>query len=153
MIYCPSCGTANRDGSRFCNECSAKLPSSTGVRCSKCGTANPLANVFCDKCGTRLVPVLAEDASMPEPEPPVAPIKKGLSLPTKSTATGSIPPTEPAPAAAQPESAPDWLSQLRTASAASSDEENEVAIPSNLSDGTQSPDWLARLSDSLSWAA
>lgn len=26
MIYCPACGTANRDGSKFCNECGGRLP-------------------------------------------------------------------------------------------------------------------------------
>ena len=25
MIYCPNCGTANRDGSKFCNECGIRL--------------------------------------------------------------------------------------------------------------------------------
>lgn len=26
MIYCPTCGTGNRDGSKFCNECGGRLP-------------------------------------------------------------------------------------------------------------------------------
>ncbi|HID87708.1 MAG TPA: zinc ribbon domain-containing protein [Anaerolineae bacterium] len=32
MIYCPECGTSNRDGSKFCNECGARLPSSLSPR-------------------------------------------------------------------------------------------------------------------------
>src|SRR5512147_1412361 len=99
MVYCSSCGTANRDGSRFCNDCGAKLPSGTSVRCPQCGTPNSPADTFCEKCGARLVPTLADDA--PEPEPPTAPLKKGLSLPTKPDADAS-----PAPA--------DWLGQLRS---------------------------------------
>jgi hypothetical protein len=123
MIHCPSCGAANRDASRFCNECGAALPSAAGVRCPMCGKMNPPGNVFCDSCGARVVPMAAAG---PEPKPSeTTVVKKGLSLPTKPSgelpATGPAarvrptPPT-PAPPPAQP-AAPgepdDWLSRLR----------------------------------------
>ncbi|MBO9371341.1 MAG: zinc ribbon domain-containing protein, partial [Chloroflexi bacterium] len=55
MIYCPKCGTANRQGSKFCNECGGPLPT-TGLRCPMCGAMNPTGNLFCDRCHTRLIP-------------------------------------------------------------------------------------------------
>jgi predicted amidophosphoribosyltransferase len=61
MIYCPGCGTANRDGSRFCNECGTKLPTMTSSLCSVCGTPNPPHSLFCEKCGARLVASLTEE--------------------------------------------------------------------------------------------
>ena len=100
MVYCSNCGTANRDGSSFCNDCGAKLPSGTSVRCAQCGTPNSPSDTFCEKCGARLVPTLADDT--PESEPPVVPVKKGLSLPTKPD-----PEAPPTPA--------DWLEQTAVA--------------------------------------
>ena len=72
MIYCPSCGTANREGSRFCNDCGATLSGVPGRRCPMCSTMNPMENTVCDKCGARLVPKtgpLAEGVEEPRPEP------------------------------------------------------------------------------------
>ncbi len=86
MIYCPSCGTANRDGSRFCNECGTKLPTLTSSLCPTCGTPNPPHSLFCEKCGTRLIASLAEEPEEPEAPTPAALVPKGLSLPTKSPA-------------------------------------------------------------------
>jgi len=57
MIHCPSCGTANRDGSKFCNECGHDLGESHGVRCPMCGTTNAHDDLFCVDCGARLVSV------------------------------------------------------------------------------------------------
>ncbi|HET7089182.1 MAG TPA: zinc ribbon domain-containing protein [Anaerolineae bacterium] len=121
MIYCPNCGTANRDGSRFCNDCGHKLPSKTGIVCPMCSHMNPPANVYCDKCQARLVP--AGPASPPvapgAPAPP-APVKKGLSLPTKPADEIEPPPGEPETTPglepeAEPEETPEWLHRLRAA--------------------------------------
>src|SRR5512139_4102399 len=116
MIYCPSCGTANRDGSRFCNECGTKLPTVTSSLCPTCGTLNPPHSLFCEKCGTRLIASLAEEPEGPEAPVPSALVPKGLSLPTKSP-TEVQPDSEaqsPAEAAqSAPEELPDWMSMVQ----------------------------------------
>ena len=78
MIYCPRCGTANRDGSRFCNECGEKLGTQTQPKCPQCGTLNPVQNVFCSECGGRLLSSAPSAAGSEATQ-----IIKGLSLPTK----------------------------------------------------------------------
>ncbi|HDN81022.1 MAG TPA: zinc ribbon domain-containing protein [Chloroflexi bacterium] len=65
MIYCPICGTANRDGSKFCNECGARLVPQEGVhekghtKCPMCGALNPESNEVCSQCGARLKPLVS----------------------------------------------------------------------------------------------
>lgn len=133
MIYCPSCGIANREGSRFCNECGAKLPTSTSVRCPQCGSPNAPNTIFCEKCGTRLIAPLAPDEP-DEPEP--TPVKKGLSLPSKLS---------PAPAS-DDEDIPDWLSQLAGDTPASSpDTPAETARDGAARNEETPPDWLSNL--------
>lgn len=138
MIYCPKCGTANRDGSRFCNECGAPLPH-TGVRCPECNETNPTGNVFCDYCGARLVAPSAEirekagEEKQPE-DTGQAPIK-GLSLPT-------IPLDEESEEVTAPDSEEgDWLSQLRATMAS---EEADAQPPQDFEAGGEQevPDWL-----------
>ena len=68
MIYCPNCGTANRDGSRFCNECGRKLQSKTGIICPMCSRVNPGGNVYCDNCHARLVPLTAGPSEAGHPD-------------------------------------------------------------------------------------
>ncbi len=86
MIYCPNCGTANRDGSKFCNECGYRLTGAEGVLCPICGAQNRVGSVFCTQCGSRLIPVEAP----------------------------AEPPAPPTPAAGE-EAVPDWLAKLREA--------------------------------------
>lgn len=80
MIQCSHCGTKNRDGSKYCSDCGARLVPQAGLVCPMCGTPNPIENVFCSKCGARLVPLTA--ATLADKTPPPTPIK-GLSLPSK----------------------------------------------------------------------
>lgn len=132
MIYCPSCGIANREGSRFCNECGAKLPSGTSIRCPQCGTPNAPNAVFCEKCGTRLIASLVSDEP-DEPEP--VPVKKGLSLPSKL----SVP--------ADDDDIPDWLAQLsgEPAPADSSSEAATSPEPGEAAADDAPPAWLNNL--------
>jgi len=49
-VTCPSCGTDNPSGQKFCGECGTPLSS----RCRSCGTDNPPGQKFCGECGTPL---------------------------------------------------------------------------------------------------
>ena len=69
-MNCKSCGTAVRDGMRFCEACGASLEK----KCQACGAAAPLRSAFCGMCGaafagesTAPAPVTA---SGPSPRPP-----------------------------------------------------------------------------------
>lgn len=162
MNYCPNCGTANRDGSRFCNECGHKLPSKTGIICPMCSHVNPAGNVYCDNCQARLVPLTPSSQPDQPPAgsqaapPPGAPIIKGLSLPTK--------PAEPEPAQEnEPEDMPEWLIKLRAAAPRASEVKPAPSEPEPAAGGDQpsgdmpdwmrpatgdEPDWFRRISES-----
>ncbi len=124
MIYCPNCGTANREGSRFCNECGATLPTDAGIRCPMCGEMNPVSNVYCDKCNARLIPLTADQQPPGQPAPP--------------SAQEEPPPVTP-PGAAE-EGTADWLAELRAGVGETAAEERapEAEVPS-----ADLPDWLA----------
>lgn len=51
-LECPSCKAKNSQGSRFCNECGAKLFVEK-VRCSHCNSEIPETSKFCNECGAR----------------------------------------------------------------------------------------------------
>jgi hypothetical protein len=58
-MKCTSCGTGNREGAKFCNECAAPIE----VSCARCGSRNKQGAKFCDECGTSLV---LSDAAWPK---------------------------------------------------------------------------------------
>ncbi len=134
MIYCPKCGTANRDGSRFCNECGQKLGGPTRVKCARCGAMNPVQSAFCSECGGQLL------SSSEGLGAEAAPTIKGLSLPTKGPAGQGEPP-EAKPAGQ--EEVPTWLRELGAARAA------EAGGTSEQEDAAEVPDWLQDLRDSF----
>ena len=108
MIRCPKCGTLNRDGSRFCNECGAPLQR-TSIRCPMCGALNPVGNIFCDRCHARLVPLqsVVPPESKAKPEEQTGTRFQGISLPTRTPVAGKEPEKE------EPtEGLPDWLQGL-----------------------------------------
>jgi class 3 adenylate cyclase len=49
-MLCPTCGTSNEPGRKFCGECGTRL----AVVCGSCGTANAPGTRFCGECGTAL---------------------------------------------------------------------------------------------------
>ena len=51
-MTCPSCGTDNRAGRRFCSRCGSALTRS----CPACGAANDPDDRFCGECGSALDP-------------------------------------------------------------------------------------------------
>ena len=149
MIYCPKCGTANRDGSRFCNECGEPLGTQTYVKCPECGALNPSQNLFCSECRARLLPPV----SPPAAEVPDA--LKGLSQPTTGVEEEGLineglireaaeePVGETMP---EPESdIPAWLSELgATLPAVEKPTESDLA-----DEASEIPDWLRDLRASL----
>ncbi|MDI7277491.1 MAG: zinc ribbon domain-containing protein, partial [Anaerolineae bacterium] len=54
MIFCHACGTSNRDGSRFCNQCGARLSEGADVACPRCGAPNAPEALHCHECGLDL---------------------------------------------------------------------------------------------------
>ena len=49
-MNCPSCGTLNEAGRKFCGECGTRL----AVVCPSCGTSNTPGAQFCGECGNSL---------------------------------------------------------------------------------------------------
>ncbi len=139
MIYCPKCGTANLDASRFCNECGEELAIQTQVECPRCGAQNPIQNVLCSACNGRL-PTYA-------PSPPDAgatPTIKGLSLPTKTSTGEQVAEADDVAEPTLEDDAPAWLREL--GASLSADAEVDDA---DLADDAEVPDWLRDLRASL----
>jgi len=71
-VICPSCGTENRAGRKFCGACGTEL-----VRaCPACGAVNDPEDAFCGECGTGLAPAVAPATARPAQalsSPPAAP--------------------------------------------------------------------------------
>ena len=66
MIPCPSCGTRNRRGSKYCYRCGQRLDIVFNVSCPACDRLNPGGSAFCAFCGAKL------SVSFPPGEPAVA---------------------------------------------------------------------------------
>jgi class 3 adenylate cyclase len=52
IMKCPQCQFENREGTKFCKECGAKLD----LTCPQCGNILPPDSGFCDECGFQLIP-------------------------------------------------------------------------------------------------
>jgi len=150
MIYCPNCGTANRDGSSFCNQCGQRLGGSSKATCLFCGAENPIENIFCDTCGAKIAPLVTPGAAEIE-----KPTLKGLSLPTKPLRDDEQAKEEPeapqAPGGAEDEEVPDWLAHLRASLGEAETEEPttsegpEAELPTEGIPEEELPDWLQEL--------
>jgi class 3 adenylate cyclase/tetratricopeptide (TPR) repeat protein len=66
-LLCPSCGTANEAGRKFCGECGSSL----ATACPACGTPNPAGVKFCGECGASLS-AASSARSLPAHAPPAA---------------------------------------------------------------------------------
>jgi class 3 adenylate cyclase len=60
-MNCPSCGSENRTGRKFCVECGGRLP----LSCMACGTPHAAGEKFCGDCGAALA-VKAAAAGSPQ---------------------------------------------------------------------------------------
>ncbi len=54
-IRCSKCNAMMPEGTKFCNECGAKIVKPGAVSCPKCNTENPGGVKFCNNCGTKLI--------------------------------------------------------------------------------------------------
>jgi hypothetical protein len=133
-MYCSRCGTNNREGSKFCNNCGGQL-TPPDVTCPACGAVNPFKNAFCNNCGARLVPPAAP---RPEPKPAVPPIK-GLSLPIKT------PPSLPIESPADGGDGAGEKDAEEESARESGSQETGDARETELPFGEELPDWLAQL--------
>jgi class 3 adenylate cyclase/tetratricopeptide (TPR) repeat protein len=61
-VICPSCGTPNPSGFRFCGACGEAMER----RCPSCGAANPAGFLFCGECGASLAPEALPDLAAEE---------------------------------------------------------------------------------------
>ncbi len=70
-MECPSCGSANQAGSRFCGDCRSPLPQC----CRACGRENPSGNSYCGNCGAPLTGATPPERSsaVGTPAKPVSP--------------------------------------------------------------------------------
>ena len=64
-LLCPSCGTANEAGRKFCGECGTAL----ALACASCGAANAPGVKFCGECGTPLGTTTASVSAAPASAP------------------------------------------------------------------------------------
>src|SRR5689334_22320463 len=58
-MNCPSCGTENRPGAKFCVECGTALT----LACPSCSSPYEAGQRFCAECGTALAEAAAAPAS------------------------------------------------------------------------------------------
>jgi class 3 adenylate cyclase/tetratricopeptide (TPR) repeat protein len=68
-MTCPSCGTLNEAGRKFCGECGTKL----AAVCPSCGSANAPSARFCGECGNALSSGTPAAASQAPAGPPANP--------------------------------------------------------------------------------
>src|SRR5204862_1737154 len=67
-MRCPSCGTENREGRKFCAECGSALASA----CPACGAANEPGERFCGECGAALTAAAPGAAPAPSAAGPAS---------------------------------------------------------------------------------
>lgn len=68
VVICFQCKNENQKGSKFCNNCGAKLQNA----CPNCGSNNPENSAFCSQCGSNLIHQAAQEAeTVVSPEPSI----------------------------------------------------------------------------------
>lgn len=75
MSVCPTCGSRNPPGRKFCNSCGTNLIGGTqqswgapqSTACPTCGSQNPPGRKFCNNCGTNLLGGVQQQPSTPQP--------------------------------------------------------------------------------------
>ena len=76
LLRCQECGTANPEGTKFCQQCGAKLeiPAPAApvevATCPGCGFQNPVGTRFCQECGKDMEAPQESPEPQPVAEPP-----------------------------------------------------------------------------------
>jgi class 3 adenylate cyclase/tetratricopeptide (TPR) repeat protein len=73
-VTCPSCGTANAAGAKFCSECGTRF----ATTCPACGAVNLPGAKFCSECGTQVT--IAPSGPQPQRTAPLASEPAGSGL-------------------------------------------------------------------------
>jgi hypothetical protein len=95
MIPCPSCGTRNRRGSKYCYACGQPLGIVFNVSCPACDRLNPGGSAFCAFCGAKIaVPPPAGELTAPPPAVSVPPAQ-ATEEPLPNEPQSVEPPAEP----------------------------------------------------------
>src|SRR5215475_12149204 len=81
-MLCPSCGTDNREGAKFCDACGTPLP----LPCPACGTANRPGAKFCNECGASLTEPRSSPPSAQEVPTPTTPTARPTQIASPSVA-------------------------------------------------------------------
>jgi hypothetical protein len=102
-VYCPSCRLANRDGSRFCNQCGTALADDL-PSCERCFAKVSLEARFCSRCGLELAHA---GVGVGQPASDTAPREYGRS-PDDSNRIGFLSPEEDEPLEAEVPPSPYW---------------------------------------------
>jgi class 3 adenylate cyclase/tetratricopeptide (TPR) repeat protein len=82
-VICPSCGTPNPGGAKFCIECATRLGAPA---CPGCGVTNPASARFCGECATPLSPGATPAAALATSASAADPFAQGpIAAPAAST--------------------------------------------------------------------
>jgi len=114
-MMCPKCQTQNPDTAEYCENCEAKLVKV----CPSCGHSNPFSYMFCGECGHNLAQVKepavdvhkqqptlrmpAAEAVTPATPTPPAPEEVLITPPPIRESIMTVPSSQPAPAAPEPQ--------------------------------------------------
>src|SRR5262245_53199372 len=85
-MLCTSCGTANREGAKFCDACGTALP----VACPSCETANRPGAKFCNECGASLTGQQSVPLPAQEVPTPTTPIVQPTQVASPSVASHTL---------------------------------------------------------------
>lgn len=99
--YCSRCSTANRDGSRFCNNCGAALDQPAERSCPHCQAPVLSQSAFCHVCGGRLPELEHPPVTAPEPITEMDAGADAVEEDSEVISLSDVPPTEAPPLAAQ----------------------------------------------------
>jgi ribosomal protein L40E len=55
LVLCPSCGSENPLGNKFCGSCGANMAPKKTLPCRNCGNQVPEGNKFCGNCGKPMI--------------------------------------------------------------------------------------------------